>query len=317
MVPDKFNMVDMGGIDLIMAQGEEIPGLYERLMESIALCRYQCLYNWMFDGVNIPPTYVQMTVDIETENVKINEGVEVDVDDVIYIHSLEPPPVEPIIIPLSVEENGEYSAPEGVDGYSPVVVNVPVGPIEPTLPSEYQEVEYITFYGNEYLFVENLPSNYLMHILASNSVSAAESCVVGYREATVNNADFEARFANGDFNVWARASANTSQAMATYPTGTALNTVRELMCSCFNHARGKFFIGRYSESTPIPFKGNLNFLTLYAGRQAGVPQSFSPIWKFIPCYRKSDNEVGLYEVYHSVFYTNQGTGDLGKGPDVN
>ena len=63
MVPDKFNMVDMGGIDLVMAQGEEIPGLYERLVESITQCRYQCLYNWMFDGVIIPPTYVELEVD--------------------------------------------------------------------------------------------------------------------------------------------------------------------------------------------------------------------------------------------------------------
>ena len=31
---------------------------------------------------------------------------------------------EPIIEPLEVTENGSYTAPDGVDGYSPVVVNV-------------------------------------------------------------------------------------------------------------------------------------------------------------------------------------------------
>lgn len=34
---------------------------------------------------------------------------------------------EPIIQPLEVTENGTYTAPDGVDGYSPVTVNVPTG----------------------------------------------------------------------------------------------------------------------------------------------------------------------------------------------
>ena len=38
---------------------------------------------------------------------------------------------EPLIEPLSVTSNGTYTAPSGVDGYSPVTVNVP----SQTLPS--------------------------------------------------------------------------------------------------------------------------------------------------------------------------------------
>lgn len=38
---------------------------------------------------------------------------------------------------------------------------------------------------------------------------------------------------------------------------------------------------------------------------------------FIPCYRKSDNEVGLYDLVNHVFYTNAGTGAFGQGPIVN
>lgn len=124
MVPDKFNMVDMGGIDLIMAQGEEVSGLYNRLVESIAQCRYQCLYNWFFDGVLIPPSYVEMEVN-EDDEVAINEGVTVSSDDVIHIYSLDPGPVDPEIIPLLAEENGVYNVPAGKDGFNPVTVNVP------------------------------------------------------------------------------------------------------------------------------------------------------------------------------------------------
>lgn len=124
MVPDKFNMVDMGGIDLIMMQGEEVSGLYNRLVESIAQCRYQCLYNWLFDGVIIPPTYVELEVN-ENDEVAINEGVTVSEDDVIHIYSIEPPAPEPEIIPLLAEENGVYNVPTGKDGFNPVTVDVP------------------------------------------------------------------------------------------------------------------------------------------------------------------------------------------------
>lgn len=123
MVPDKFNMVDLGGIDLIMMQGEAVPGLYAKLMAAISNCQYQCLYNWIFDGVLIPPAYVQLT-DNDGE-IYLNEGVSVTSDDVIHIYSIEPGPVDPEIIPLLAEENGTYTIPSGVDGFNPVTVDVP------------------------------------------------------------------------------------------------------------------------------------------------------------------------------------------------
>lgn len=124
--PDKFDMVDMEGIDLLEVQGDTIPGLYNKLVESITLCRYQCLYNWSFNGVLIPPTYVEM--EERSDGVWINEGVMVDEEDVVHIASIEPEPpapVEPAIQSLSVIENGIYTVPSGVDGFNPVSVNVP------------------------------------------------------------------------------------------------------------------------------------------------------------------------------------------------
>ncbi len=38
---------------------------------------------------------------------------------------------------------------------------------------------------------------------------------------------------------------------------------------------------------------------------------------FIPCYRKSDNEIGMYDLVTQTFYTNAGTGTFMKGNDVN
>ena len=124
MVPDKFNMVNMGGIDVLESQGDAVQGLYSKLVESITLCRYQCLYNWLFNGILIPPTYVEM--ELKEDGVWINEGVMVDEENVVHIASIEPDPPAPVIEPISITENGTYTAPEGVDGYDPVTVNVPI-----------------------------------------------------------------------------------------------------------------------------------------------------------------------------------------------
>lgn len=37
---------------------------------------------------------------------------------------------------------------------------------------------------------------------------------------------------------------------------------------------------------------------------------------FIPCYRKSDNKPGLYDLVENKFYTNQGTGEFIAGPEI-
>lgn len=140
MVPDKFNMVDMGGIDLIESQGVAVEGLYQKLVESITLCRYQCLYNWKFNGILIPPSYVE--TELREDEVWINEGVSVDEEDVIHIYSIEPEPpapILPVIEALQVTENGTYQAPEGIDGYNPVEVSVSMGSrtyTGSTVPSE-------------------------------------------------------------------------------------------------------------------------------------------------------------------------------------
>lgn len=55
-------------------------------------------------------------------------------------------------------------------------------------------------------------------------------------------------------------------------------------------------------------KAKLYGLTIYTD---GVKQR-----EFYPCYRKSDDVIGLYDVVNDVFYTNIGTGTFGKGGDV-
>jgi hypothetical protein len=57
------------------------------------------------------------------------------------------PSEEPNIQPLEIKENGTYTAPDGVDGYSPITVNVASGGSD--LPAGYSRVDYILFTGRQ------------------------------------------------------------------------------------------------------------------------------------------------------------------------
>lgn len=84
----------------------------------------------------------------------------------------------------------------------------------------------------------------------------------------------------------------------------------------------------FSEQT---FNTNMNMLIFSSSRGSDSPTSPKSIMRLwylkiydngtlvrdmIPCYRKSDNEIGMYDIVNNVFYTNQGTGTFSKGNDI-
>ena len=363
MVPDKFNMVDMGGIDLIMMQGESVPGLYDKLMAAISNCRYQCLYNWLFDGVLISPTYVQL-VDVDGV-VFLNEGVSVTSDDVIHIYSVEPGPVEPEIIPLlaeengvynvpagkdgfnpvtvdvpsytpvinpiSITENGTYNAPIGVDGYAPVVVDVVGGGIPyPSIPNEYQKVEYIFFNSGQYINIGGMAENTKVTVI-SKTERADEMHVVGGGDNNSNiYKDFQIvpiRDQSGNLSrgrFWCRGgdsyakpiSADVVATEVSLPINSSgyfsITPILKIIGEFYsNYNNNEIFIGKYKLSLSNYFYGNVYYVKL-----ASIATE-NAIKEFVPCYRKVDNVPGFYERVNNVFYTNAGTGTFVVGPDIN
>lgn len=47
-----------------------------------------------------------------------------------------------------------------------------------------------------------------------------------------------------------------------------------------------------------------------------VKENGTLVRDLIPCYRKADTEIGLYDLVNDTFYTNAGTGTFTKGADV-
>ena len=197
---------------------------------------------------------------------------------------------------LSVTENGTYTAPTG-KAYSPVTVNVSG---EPTLPSEYQEVEYLTNDG--YCWCEINCSIYAHDKIAvsfslSSDAPSSECGICGKSNS------WEILTQNNTVTVWGNIS------------GSPVSISRDAKVNysaIFTGDPTDFLWGRYKEDR-YPFTGNMYSLRLYV--EHGTKEHNYLL--LVPCYRKADNVPGFYDVINSTFYTNQGTGTFGIGPDVN
>ena len=135
MVPDKFNIVDFGGFDLVGQYGEALPGIYDKIVDAHWNCVYIMCFGLKFAEFDIAPQY--MTPEMLSDHVMLNGIISIDRNDVITIPSIIPPPV---IQSLTATENRVYEVPEGVDGFNPVTVEVP------------NEIEYISTSAGDSLY---------------------------------------------------------------------------------------------------------------------------------------------------------------------
>lgn len=273
--------------------------------------------------------------------------------------------VDPTIEPLAITENGTYTANNGVDGFSPVSVNVPIPdgyiepsgeleiaengthdvtqyatvnvnvnvPTEPEYKSLYQRVEYITsaeegtypyiitdFYGDNSCGMEIIASFPKMH----------DRIPMGSREDS-NATRFYCLY-----------PLSTSSLYYGFNTGssisgtTAINTIYRLqtnflnsrLVNCYKENGARVVSASISatltqQSAPVSIfgynsasSGALSSKREYKLYSARCSRGHEVVREYIPCYRKSDGEVGLYEKITGQFLTNDGPGAFTKGADI-
>lgn len=195
------------------------------------------------------------------------------------------------------------------------------------LPSEYQEVEYIETDGNSYL---NLNET------ATIDCEIGLDCYVVYPQTSTNN-----QFFMGCRNAGCRAMIGI-QPNLVYQFGAMSNSIFTL--SIQMNKRYKIVAnntGCYVDGTLYyPYKGGMsveestNHIMLFATAtrsadiiefkagngfrvySAYVKKNNTYVKNVIPCRRKSDNVLGMYDIVTNTFYTNQGRGTFIAGPDV-
>ena len=184
------------------------------------------------------------------------------------------------------------------------------------LPTEYQEVEYIQSSGTQYIdtgFVVNKSDSYVLEIdgLFPSQAQVYQGCN-GYMQFFVSSK-------YGINNESSISVGNRDTVRIAYANQTATLTVNGSQAeskswASYSGANVKLGVLRLGDTNNGWFNGGAASGTIYSYK----------VWKdevlvsdCIPCYRKSDNIVGLYDLVNGVFYTNAGTGNFAKGKNSN
>lgn len=188
------------------------------------------------------------------------------------------------------------------------------------LPSAYQEVEYIESTGTQYidsgLSINNPLSFKAEFKWRKTSTSTADQCLAGARYSTNYSIGYKgANCYNHGLELAPEFSSNVSfndniDYISVFEGGNSVTKYTQNGTT-------------YTSSNPYNQFNTYGYnITLFAMNQGGNVQWFfigrlyhyrftingTKVRDFIPCYRKSDNEVGLYDIVNNQFYTNQGTG---------
>ena len=183
----------------------------------------------------------------------------------------------------------------------------------PPLPSEYQEVEWIQSTGSQYLNLKYHLTIDTEYIVDGNFLSNGRFGVFAYQR-------FYFGVVNGQ---WA---CGVFEPSATYHHSLgAYDQNRHI----FSMSKDGFLIDDVLKSTAgtsveqsqlfafaLNYVYNPNYYVDAKVYNITLKEDGTKTMELIPCYRKSDNEIGMYDIVNDVFYTNQGTGTFLKGGDV-
>lgn len=208
------------------------------------------------------------------------------------------------------------------------------------LPVEYQEVEYIESTGTQYIQTSVAPSDNFRMDLKTYTTCVGSYYLAGVRRgssttifgqtgsttnksvaASVNGTGVSA---STDGVSWSRRTSGQIYEIMLRTNGDGTFTyhiedlTNEKECLAENvsyNPMGEVTAGMwlfaFNSSVPYIISGTnqIYYFRLYKNGEVAFDG--------IPCYRKSDEEIGLYDLVSKQFYTNQGTGTFTKGPDVN
>ena len=205
--------------------------------------------------------------------------------------------------------------------YVPTPPNYPA-PTPGVLPSEYQEVEYIQGTGTQYISTEVYPASskmeYKLKVLVpsgSNDGFAIGSSGNEYLGLNLYNDSME--------QSWRNYYSYTATNLSGYSADTSYNMVIILENGYISGTINQASINTSEYNTNESYQTYLfrSFMDdnyYFVGRiySCQIYQDNTLVRDFIPCYRKSDNEIGMFDIVNYIFYTNDGSGVFIKGNDV-
>ena len=178
------------------------------------------------------------------------------------------------------------------------------------LPSAYQEVEYIQSTGTQYISLfDTFYINKTFSLVCQSDATTDTTVIFGYgASGGLWFGTYNGTYALSMDDRWYNVSiSDRITAIISYKTNGGIHVN----------------IDGVVKSTG--YFGQRHALSLFSGQGSSswYPASvkiFSltsdGIIDLVPCYRKSDGEIGMYDLVSNTFFTNQGTGTFLKGADV-
>lgn len=192
------------------------------------------------------------------------------------------------------------------------------------LPDEYQEVEYIENSGTQYLITDYVPTESSRYELQYEQIAepTGDNMFFGYTNASTANY-FELYNVIGRF--YGASGLSRYQAIqigsnklpnivsvSMSPNKLEIHDITNSPTAYYSQLSpisiGVFCWHRSTGAEYINKGARIYYLKAYNGDNLAL--------NLIPCYRKSDNEIGMYDTVSQTFYTNQGIGTFTKGDDV-
>lgn len=195
------------------------------------------------------------------------------------------------------------------------------------LPNEYQEVEYIESSGTQYINTGlRLKQTHSVEMAIQNLTNASAKIFGSRTSATSNNfsiltglvggtlslvTDFQ-NYSNNRLSVDITNNLNDKYTIKVNNSKMSINDTEKAITTYSNFttpsnayifsASGTYPAGYVNASTKLYYCKIWNGTTL--------------IRDYVPCYRKNDGVIGLYDLANNVFYTNSGADTFTKGNDI-
>lgn len=197
--------------------------------------------------------------------------------------------------------------------------NVYGNSIQEILPSEYQQVEYIEATGTQYIIID--------YIATGITSSKGKYQITDTSKARFL---FGSRGASGsNFYGLNWGGGAPYKYYNSYKEGLVTDIEIDDRLHTFYKNKGALYIddtyiqARTDSDFATPYKMNV-FACNNDGTEGYLPalakifylqfyDNETLVVDLIPCYRKSDNEIGMYDLVNNIFYTNVGTGTFLKG----
>ena len=193
------------------------------------------------------------------------------------------------------------------------------------LPAEYQEVEYIQSSGTQYIDTWYWNSNWVYVDMELEYTSTPSLQVIFWAEVWSWELQRLHVWATTKHSIWsstAEVSWWSVQANTRYVYNASFVAWTWASLYVNNTLTASTSTTWYSSANLFIFAWNLRwsaaalwYMKLYY-LKIYTPDKSTLVRDFIPCYRKSDSVIWLYDLVNNQFYTNSWTGTFSKGNDV-